>query len=265
MQELQGSGFGREQASLIRSAGGGTADIFGRLGIPGHDANLYHEGLRAGGAVVVLQQLDDDAAHQAAAILDRHNVVDLDNAGQRFARGSESQTTSTSSSVQTGETGLSSSNRRTTAGSASSRNVYQGGEIVVPIVEEEVRVGKREVDAGGVRVHTRVEERPIREQVTLRDEEIQVERVPVNRPIDPATMRDPDEAFIPVSIEMREHDQQAVVTKEARVVEEVVIDKQVAQRTETVQDSVRRTDVNVQETGGQTSPDVGSTPSSDRV
>ena len=122
----------------------------------------------------------------------------------------------------------------------------------IPVVEEELRVGKREVESGGVRVSQRVEERPVEQQVTLRDERIEVARVPVNLPVDPATVRDPDEAFIPVTVEMRERDEVPVVEKQARVVEEVVIDKDVEQRTETVQDTVRRTDVDVEEVAGRT-------------
>ncbi len=134
----------------------------------------------------------------------------------------------------------------------SGRSIQSGDEVAIPVVEENLRVGRREVDSGGVRVTQRVEEQPVREQVTLRDETIEVERVPVDRPVDPATMRDLDEAFIPVSVEMRERDEVPVVDKQARVVEEVVVDKEVRERTETVEGTVRRTDVDVQEVGGET-------------
>ena len=134
----------------------------------------------------------------------------------------------------------------------SGRTIQSGGEVAIPVVEENISVGRREVDSGGVRVTQRVEEQPVREQVTLRDEVVQVERVPVNQPVDPATARDLDEAFIPVSVEMREHDEVPVVDKQARVVEEVVVEKEVRERTETVEGTVRRTDVDVHEVGGDT-------------
>ncbi len=123
-------------------------------------------------------------------------------------------------------------------------------ETAIPVVEEELRVGKREVERGGVRVTQRVEEQPVERQVTVRDETIEVARVPVNRPVDPDTVRDPDEPFIPVTVEMRERDEVPVVEREARVVEEVVIDKDVEQRAETIRDTVRRTDVDVEEIDG---------------
>jgi uncharacterized protein (TIGR02271 family) len=117
---------------------------------------------------------------------------------------------------------------------------------VVPVVEEELRVGKREVEGGGVRVRTRVVERPVEEAVRLREERVNVERRPVNRPVSEADLN----AFREGTFELRERSEEAVVDKKARVVEEVAINKEVGERTETVRDTVRSTDVDVQETGG---------------
>lgn len=122
------------------------------------------------------------------------------------------------------------------------------GEIAIPVVEEQLNVMKREVETGGVRVETSVVETPVQEQVTLREEEVHVERRPVNQTIDPSAI----DQLQTGTIEVRETGEQAVVSKEARVVEEVVIDKATTQRTETIQDTVRRTDVNVEEIGGRT-------------
>jgi len=122
-------------------------------------------------------------------------------------------------------------------------------EIAIPVVEEELRVGKRAVESGGVRVTTRVEETPVNEQVTLREETVDVQRRPVDRSLnqaDIATLRDAP------SLEVRTHREEAVVAKEARIVEEVVVNKQAEQRTETIQDTVRHTDVNVEQVPGET-------------
>ena len=62
-------------------------------------------------------------------------------------------------------------------------DVAAGEELTIPVVEEDVRIGTREVETGGVRVTTRVEEHPVSEQVTLRDKTVHVERVPVDRPV----------------------------------------------------------------------------------
>jgi uncharacterized protein (TIGR02271 family) len=120
-------------------------------------------------------------------------------------------------------------------------HVYRG-ETKIPVVEEELQVGKREVEQGGVRVESRVTETPVEEQVQLREERVHVERRPVNRPVSNA-----DEAFREGSIEVTGKAEEAVVAKQARVVEEVVVGKEVAERTETVKDTLRRTDVDVQE------------------
>ena len=146
-------------------------------------------------------------------------------------RGHETQTTSTVASDA-----LASGTRR--------RGTYRGGEMVIPIVEEEIHVGKREVEGGGVRVRTNVEERPVNEQVTLHNEEVHVERRRVDQPVDAATAAN---TFQEGTFEVREHGEEAVVQKEARVVEEVVINKEQQDRTETIQDTVRRTDVDVEQ------------------
>jgi uncharacterized protein (TIGR02271 family) len=116
------------------------------------------------------------------------------------------------------------------------------GEQVVPVVEERLKVGKRDVGGGRVRVYSRVTEQPIEEEVRLRDERVSVERRPVDRPL-----REGERAeFREDVIELTEVSEEPVVVKEARVVEEVAIGKDVQERTETIRDTVRRTDVQVE-------------------
>ena len=119
-------------------------------------------------------------------------------------------------------------------------------EAVIPVVEEELRVGKREVEKGGVRVTSNVTETPVEEEVRLREERINVERRPVNRPVSNA-----DNAFQSGTIEVTESAEEAVVAKNARVVEEVVVNKDVQERTERVQDTLHRTDVDVEPVEGE--------------
>jgi uncharacterized protein (TIGR02271 family) len=141
----------------------------------------------------------------------------------------------------------------TTASSA-----HVGGEQVIPIVEEQVRVGKREVERGRVRVRSYVVETPVTEQVTLREEHVEVQRRAVDRPLTAA-----DDAFREQVIEATETREEAVVSKEARVVEELTIRKDAAEHIETVQDTVRRTEVEIDDTTGTARPasNVGSTAS----
>lgn len=116
-------------------------------------------------------------------------------------------------------------------------------EVTIPIIEENLVVGKRTVDKGTVRVRTEIEERPVEESVTLREEQVHVERHKVDRPVD-ANAAD---AFKEGTFEVTTQAEVPVVSKQARVVEEVVIDKEVADRTETIRDTVKRTDVEIDE------------------
>jgi uncharacterized protein (TIGR02271 family) len=116
-------------------------------------------------------------------------------------------------------------------------------EEAIPIVEERLTVGKREVNRGRVRVRSYVVETPVQEQVALRQEHVEIERHAVNRPVTAA-----DEAlFRDRTIEATESAEEAVVAKEARVVEEVVVRKEAEERVQTVQDKVRRTEVEVED------------------
>jgi uncharacterized protein (TIGR02271 family) len=96
-----------------------------------------------------------------------------------------------------------------------------------------------------VRVVSHIAETPVEEQVTLRDETVRVERTPVNRPASEADF----EALTGGPIEITEVDEEAVVSKQARVIEEVVIGKETTEKTETVRDTVRRTEVEVEDLG----------------
>ena len=114
---------------------------------------------------------------------------------------------------------------------------------MIPIVEEELVVGKREVNRGGVRVYRRMVEIPVEESIQLREEHVTVERRPVDRAV-----TEQDLAFQGGhTIELTETAEEAVVGKSAYVVEEVHIGKQASERTERIHDTVRRTEVQLEE------------------
>lgn len=119
-------------------------------------------------------------------------------------------------------------------------------EETIPIVEEKLLVGKRMVEHGGVRVRSRVVEEPVTKTVTLRNEEIDIERRPVNERVENTAG-----LFKERSIDMTETDEEAVVAKEARVTEEVVVRKDVDERVEQVSDTVRKTEVDVDRDPGR--------------
>ena len=123
------------------------------------------------------------------------------------------------------------------------------GDEVVQAAEEQLVVGKREVGRGGVRVRSYVTERPVEEQVELRQERVSVERRPVDRELAPG-----DAAFQERTIEAVERGEEAVVSKTARVTEEIGIRKDIERETETVRDTVRKQEIEVEDdrTAGRT-------------
>ncbi|MGN6531134.1 MAG: DUF2382 domain-containing protein [Ginsengibacter sp.] len=114
-------------------------------------------------------------------------------------------------------------------------------ETTIPVIEENMEVGKKEVERGGIRIRQRVVEKPVEENINLREEHIKVDRKNVDRP---ATDSDFDNAN-DQDIEITEHAEVPVINKEARVVEEIKVTKEVTNRDEKVKDTVRKNEVDV--------------------
>ena len=103
----------------------------------------------------------------------------------------------------------------------------------VPIVEEGLVVGKAKFATGGVRVTSSVEELPVEETVTLREERVSAEQRPADREL---TADEAEAAFEEKTVEVIGTTEEAKVSKEARVVGEVAVGKTVEEREETVRD-----------------------------
>nr|WP_314621524.1 YsnF/AvaK domain-containing protein [uncultured Noviherbaspirillum sp.] len=126
------------------------------------------------------------------------------------------------------------------AAGVTSRTGNESGTI--PVIEESLEIGKREVELGTVHVKSHVVETPVTESVTLREEHAAVERRPVDRP---ASVADLD-AFKEETIEIRQTAERAVVSKTARVVEEIVVGKTATTTTQEINDTVRKTVVDIE-------------------
>lgn len=119
----------------------------------------------------------------------------------------------------------------------------QDGEMRVAVAEEQLTVGKREVELGAVEVRKTVTEEQQSIPVTLRREEVTVqERDTAERPL-----RAGEDAFQEGTIRVAVRGEEAVVAKEAVVTGEVVIDKQQTSDQRTVSDTVRKEHVDVDE------------------
>lgn len=111
----------------------------------------------------------------------------------------------------------------------------------VDVVEENLEVGKKEVQTGGAKVTSRVVERPVEERVNLREENVKVNRNPVDKPADSSKMKNFEEK----TIEKKETSEVPVVNKEARIKEEVTLEKEVKNKEEVIKDKVRETKVDI--------------------
>ncbi len=126
-------------------------------------------------------------------------------------------------------------------------------DLVVPVIEEEVRVGKREVDAGGMHVTSKIVTEPFDEDVRLREERVSVERHAVDLPLTPT---DAEARLQEGVVELRATSEQALVEKRARVVEEVLLKKDSSEHVEHIRDSIRRTEVSVTKIEGNGSAKI---------
>lgn len=214
ISDLTRSGF---DSGVIHRYQGNSSDLESELqrsGLSAGEASEYAGSVHQDGALVVVQA-DDARTDEAVEIMNRYYTSSGDTTTE-YATGYETQATGTANT----------------------------GDARLDVVEEQLQIGKREVQRGGVRVRRVVSERDVEEQVTLRDETIRVDRHPVDR-----TVSGSSDLFTEQTIELTETDEEAVVAKEAHVVEEVVVGKDVQQRTETVRDTVRRADVEIEQIG----------------
>ncbi|RYY63292.1 MAG: DUF2382 domain-containing protein, partial [Comamonadaceae bacterium] len=186
------------------------ASLFGQDSPDGH-ASTYHEAVRRGSSVVVVDARDEPQAEQAVDCLHQLGAVDVDERKEQWR--------SAGWNPEAGRTRepLAQQNLQSREGTLRDDAPPRGEEGVLDVVQEELHVGKRQLDRGGVRVVQRVTETPVREVVRLREEHATVDRRPVDREATAADLG----AFQEGTLEVHETAEEAVVGKTARVVEEV--------------------------------------------
>lgn len=183
------------------------------FGFGDHD-ETYTEAVRRGSYVLTVDAASDEEAERATDIINDYDPVDIDEREAEWRK----------SGWQGKDT---------------------GGESTVPVVEEQMTLGKREIQRGGIRVHTRTAETPVEESINLREEHATVKRRPVDRAV-----TDSDTAFKEQTFEVRGTAEEALVGKSARVTEEVVIGRESGSRDQTVGGNVRKTEVDVEQLQG---------------
>ncbi len=247
----------------------------------GDESRYYAEGIRRGHVVLTVRVADDDELQAAEEIMQRCGAVDIDERAEQWRQsgwtaGEGMQagdvTTSGTTAGATGTTtgmGTTGDDRYGAVGGMGARagdaaiagagniaaspgsTATAGGETQrIPVVQEDIQVGKRIVRRGVLRVYSHVTETPVEKSVTLTEERADVQRRAADRPAtaeDLAAMREG-------AIDIEEKAEVPVVQKEARVVGEVDVGKTATQRTEQVRDTVRRSDVTVERADEESAP-----------
>jgi len=235
----ENEGYGTHQYSVGDPSDRGFFESIGDFFFPEEDRYAYAEGLNRGGYLVTVRNIPDHQYATALDILDDEGAVDLD------AREAEWRSE--------GWTGYGATGAAATGAMASSyagdrtatRDTDLNAEGKIDVVEERVSIGKRQTEGGRLRVRSYVVETPVEQEVELRSERVHVERRPVDRPAGSADFQER-------SLEAREYVEAPVVQKEARVVEEIGLNKDVESHTETVRDTVRKTEVEIEDERGRT-------------
>jgi uncharacterized protein (TIGR02271 family) len=207
--------------------------------------DIYSESVRRGGVVLTVMTASEEASNRATEIMNRHDPIDIDERSSQWRSQGWSGYDETAPMYSDSEIEQERKLYAQRGTGTAAQNVRSGDTTRIPVVEEELKVGKREVQRGGVRVYQRMTETPVHEQVQLREEHVNVERHPVDQPASEADLS----AFKEGSVELREMAEEPVVSKTARVVEEVVVSKDVTQQTADINDTVRKTDVEVEKLG----------------
>lgn len=198
----------------------GISRFFRNLFGDNDESDRYSRAARNGYVVSVYANSSDEAEN-AKDILDQYGAIDVDEKDHDYVEQVKADTDRNNISDNT---------------------INNEGSKKIPIIEEELQVRKKVVETGGVRVRSRIVEKPAEQTIRLRKEHVTVERNKVDRPVSDKDFFN----FKDGTTEVREHEEVPVVSKNAKVVEEVSLDTTVDHRDETVRDKVRRTEVDVE-------------------
>ena len=233
-RNLQAAGYSANDISIVNNktlTSGGTAirepglwhRLFGR-DIEQHEAVVYGRTVESGGVVLTLRAPDTEVP-RAMGILNAHKVVDVQQRAQEHGLVSEAAPAPPPAAAKAAATVASAI----------------GKDQVLRLAEEQLDVGKKLVQEGTTRIRRFVTEKPVEAKVTLHEEHAQVVRRAIS---DPNYVKDID--WSEQTIEVTETAEEPVVRKTSRIAEEVVISKEGTEREETVRDTVRRQQVDVE-------------------
>lgn len=207
---------------------------------PDEDRYSYAQGLSRGGYLVTATGLSSTQYETALDILDDEGTVNLQEREESWRAEGWGGYEASPYAAGTGAAIIPEAGTLTTTETTGDR-LGAGTDETIPVVEERLRVGKRDTSHGRVRVRAYTVEEPVSESIDLREDRVEIDR----RLVDRAAVTDAD--FRDRTIEAEEHREEAVVSKEARVVEEVGLRKTSDTHRETISDTVRHTEVEIED------------------
>ena len=207
--ETEGTDYEEDHDSSI---GGFFSNLFGT----GEETDKYTQ-VGQKGAIVTVHAKSGEEAETAAKILDNYGAIDVNERSEQYRSGN-------------------------TAAQGFTQSATNNDVDKIKIIEEKMEVGKREVETGGVRLRSRIVEQAVHEDVRLRTERVRVERTNVKRPATAADLA----GFQDATLEMKETAEVPVVSKQAFVTGEVSLGKEVSEKDQTVEGTIRKTEVDTE-------------------
>lgn len=220
--------------TIEEGVGDRISNFFKNLFTDENDASSHITAARTGTIVTVHADTSAEASHAAEA-LNEYGAIDVNDMD---ANHSNNPLTN-----RNNETDYTEKFNVNETRSTEKFNVNEtGSSDKINVIKEELQVGKQMVETGGVRLRSRIVERPVEQSIRLREEHVNVERNVVDRPATDADFAN----FKEGTIELTENTEKPIVSKNARVVEEVSLGKEVTERDETIKDTVRHTEVDTE-------------------
>jgi len=208
--------------------------LFGH-GIEEHEASVYAKAVESGGTVLTVRAAHEEIP-RAMGILNQHNVIDVRDRAIETGAFSKSQAAGTPLGAPAAGTPMG-----PVPVPAKPITTDLGKQQVMRLAEEHLDVGKRLIEQGTTRIRRFITQQPVEQKISLHEEHAEVVRRAI---ADPNYVRDVD--WSDETVEIRETAEEPMVSKTARVAEEIVIGKTGSDHVETIRDTVRKQQAQVE-------------------
>jgi uncharacterized protein (TIGR02271 family) len=236
-----------DKGAKIATATGFWHRLFGS-DVDLHEAKVYGNTVGKGGSVVSLRA-PETMVKKAVDILHTHSPVDVNQRAARLGIIAAAAAPAGAVSQAAAKVSTAASNLAQTVKGAAPAARTGKDDDVIRLAEEQMEVGKRQIETGMTRVRRFVIEKAVEANVTLHEEHAAIARRAIT---DKNYIQDVD--WSDRTVEVRETAETPVVSKSSRIVEEVVVGKEGSDRVETVKDKVRRQQVEIEKQPTSTPP-----------